>query len=162
MMKLRSTKFSLSPRVHSFLFFILDGAWVVWEVFSLPPELSPPPEWTGWGGGYEYAGGRGYEYGEGAGPPHEPPAGGGGYGYGDGALLPDEPPTGGDGYGYGGYPYGGGGGMDTMEEQYHSMNHRLDEEGMNREDSDMGEDMTIEVAEREHEGVMLMRHWTDD
>jgi hypothetical protein len=52
--------------------------------------------------------------------------------------------------------------MDTMEEQYHSMNHRLDEEGMNREDSDMGEDMTIEVVKREHEGVMLMRHWTDD
>jgi hypothetical protein len=75
MMKLRSIKFSSSPRVHLFLFFILDGAWVVWDVFSPPSELSPPLEWACWGGGYGYAGGGGYEYAGGAGLPDEPPAG---------------------------------------------------------------------------------------
>jgi hypothetical protein len=81
MMKLRSTSFSLSVGVHSFLFFILDRAWVVWEVLSPPPELSSPSDWTGWGGGYGYIGGGGYEYGWGAKPPDEPPVGGG-YEYG--------------------------------------------------------------------------------
>jgi hypothetical protein len=33
---------------------------------------------------------------------------------------------------------------------------------MDREDSVMGEDMTVEVVEREHEGVILARHWTSD
>jgi hypothetical protein len=37
-------------------------------------------------------------------------------------------------------------------------------EGIDREDSDMGEDMTVEmnVVEREHEGVVLVMHWTGD
>jgi hypothetical protein len=35
---------------------------------------------------------------------------------------------------------------------------------MHREDSGMGEDMTVEVevVEREYEGVVLVRHWTSD
>jgi hypothetical protein len=35
---------------------------------------------------------------------------------------------------------------------------------MDREDSGMREDMTVEVevVEREHEGVVLMRHWIGD
>jgi hypothetical protein len=82
MMKLRSIKFSSSPWFHSFHFFVLEGASVVWEIFSPPPELSPSPERTGWGGGYGYAGGGGYGYGWGEGPPDEPPVGGGGYEYG--------------------------------------------------------------------------------
>jgi hypothetical protein len=114
---MQSTEFSSSSRVHIFLFFILDGAWVIWEVFSPPPKLSPPPEWTGWGGGYRYTGGVGYEYGRGAWPPDEPPIEGGGYEYGGGVLPPDEPTTEGGGYGYGGYPYGEGGGMDMVEER---------------------------------------------
>jgi hypothetical protein len=44
MMKLKSTKFSSSLRVHSFLLFILMRASVVWEVFSPPLKLSPPPK----------------------------------------------------------------------------------------------------------------------
>jgi hypothetical protein len=39
------------------------------------------------------------------------------------------------------------------------MNHRLEVEDIDRENSDMVE---VEVVEREHEGVMLMRHWIDD
>jgi hypothetical protein len=81
-MKLRSTKFFSSSWVHSFCFFVLEWAWVIWEVFSLPFELLPPLKWTGWGGGYGYVGGGGYEYGWGAEPPDEPPIGGGGYEYG--------------------------------------------------------------------------------
>jgi hypothetical protein len=30
---------------------------------------------------------------------------------------------------------------------------------MDREDIDMVEDMMVEVVEREHEGVVLARHW---
>jgi hypothetical protein len=35
---------------------------------------------------------------------------------------------------------------------------------MDKEDSDMREDMTVEVEviEREHEGVVLVSHWTGD
>jgi hypothetical protein len=163
-MKLRSTKFSLSSWVRSFLFFIIDRAWVVWEVFFPPPELSLPLEWTGWGGGYGYEKGGGYEYGEGAWPPDEPPARGGGYEYGGEALPPVEAPTEGGGYVYGGYPYGESGGMDMVKEHYHPMNHPLEVEGIDREDSDMEEDMTVkvEVVEREHEGMVLARHWIDD
>jgi hypothetical protein len=53
------------------------------------------------------------------------------------------------------------GGMDTVEEHYNPMNHRPEVEGMDREDSGMGEDMMIKVeeVEREHEGVVLVRHW---
>jgi hypothetical protein len=53
-------------------------------------------------------------------------------------------------------------GMDTVEEHYHPMNHRPEVEGMDREDSGMGEDMTVEVevVGRELEGVVLVRHWT--
>jgi hypothetical protein len=48
--------------------------------------------------------------------------------------------------------------MDTVEEYYHPMNHRSEVKGMDRENSDMGEDMTVEVevVEREHEGVMFV------
>jgi hypothetical protein len=37
-------------------------------------------------------------------------------------------------------------------------------EGIDREDIDMMEDMTVEVEviEREHESVVLVRHWTGD
>jgi hypothetical protein len=44
------------------------------------------------------------------------------------------------------------------------MNHRPNVEGMDRDDSDMGVDMMVEVevVEREHEGVVLVRHWTSD
>jgi hypothetical protein len=46
-------------------------------------------------------------------------------------------------------------GMDTVEEHYHP-----EVEGMDRKNSGMGEDMTVEVemVEREHEGMMLARH----
>jgi hypothetical protein len=91
-MKLRPTKIYSSPRVHSFLFLLLARGWVVWEVFPPPPECSPPPEWIGWGGGYEYARGGGYVY----------------VGW---AWAPVESAAEGGGYGYGGYPYGGGGGV---------------------------------------------------
>jgi hypothetical protein len=72
--------------------------------------------------------------------------------------------AGGGGYEYGEYPYGGGGGMDTVDEHYHPMNHRLEVEGMDREDSGMREDMTVDVkvVEREPDDVMLVRHWTAD
>jgi hypothetical protein len=84
--------------------------------------------------------------------------------------------------------------MNTVEEHYHPTNHRLEVEDidmvgihmvevegmdmvmehlsnhwheledMDREDSDIGEDMMVEVGvvEREHEGVVLVRHWNDD
>jgi hypothetical protein len=50
--------------------------------------------------------------------------------------------------------------MDMVEER--SLNHQLEVESIDREDNDMWEDMTIEVevVEREHEGVVLARHWT--
>jgi hypothetical protein len=53
-------------------------------------------------------------------------------------------------------------GMDMVEENYHPMNDRPEVKGIDREDSDMGEDMMVEVemVESEHEGVMLVRHWT--
>jgi hypothetical protein len=37
-------------------------------------------------------------------------------------------------------------------------------EDINREDSDMEKDVMVEVevVEREHEGVVLTRHWTSD
>jgi hypothetical protein len=52
--------------------------------------------------------------------------------------------------------------MDMVKE--HPSNHRPEVEGIDREDTDMGEDMTVEVevVEREHEGVVLVRHWTCD
>jgi hypothetical protein len=67
-----------------------------------------------------------------------------------------------EGGGYGGYPYGRGGGMNMVEER--SSNHRPEVEGIDREDIDMMEDMTVEVEviEREHESVVLVRHWTGD
>jgi hypothetical protein len=51
--------------------------------------------------------------------------------------------------------------MDMVERL---SNHRPEVEGIDREDTDMGEDMTVEVdvVEREHEGVVLVRHWTGD
>jgi hypothetical protein len=53
---------------------------------------------------------------------------------------------------------------DTAEEHEHPMNHRPDVKGMDREDNDMGDDMMVEVkvVEKEHEGVVLARHWTSD
>jgi hypothetical protein len=55
-------------------------------------------------------------------------------------------------------------GVDMVEEHYHPTNHRPEVKGINRKDSDMGEDMTIElkVDEREHVGVVLARQWTSD
>jgi hypothetical protein len=107
--------------------------------------LSPPREWTGWGGGYGFDGGGEYEHGGGAWPPDEALTGGGGYEYGEEALSPDEAPVGGGGYGYGGYAYGGGGGMDMVAKHYHPMNHRPEVEDIDREDSDIGENMTVEM-----------------
>jgi hypothetical protein len=54
--------------------------------------------------------------------------------------------------------------MDMVEEHYHPINHRSAVVGMDREDSGMRKDMTVEVevVEREHEGVVLMRHWAGD
>jgi hypothetical protein len=53
-------------------------------------------------------------------------------------------------------------GMDRVEER--PSNHRLEVEGIDREDIDMVEDMTVEVevVKREHEGVVLVRHWISD
>jgi hypothetical protein len=53
-------------------------------------------------------------------------------------------------------------GMNMVVE--HPSNHQSKVEDIDREDSDMGDDMTIEVevVEREHESVVFMRHWSDD
>jgi hypothetical protein len=55
-------------------------------------------------------------------------------------------------------------GMDTVNEHFHLMNQRPEVEGMNTVDTSMGEDRAaeLEVVEREPEGVVLVRHWTDD
>ncbi len=55
-------------------------------------------------------------------------------------------------------------GMDTVEEYFHPRNHRSEVDGMDIVGSGMGEDRTAElkVVEREPEGVVLARHWTDD
>jgi hypothetical protein len=45
--------------------------------------------------------------------------------------------------------------MDMVEER--PMKQRPEVEGM-----DMGEDMTVEVIEREHEGVVLTKHWISE
>jgi hypothetical protein len=50
-------------------------------------------------------------------------------------------------------------GMNMVEEQ--PLNHRSDVEGIDREDIDIVEDMT-EVVEKEHEDVVLERHWIGD
>jgi hypothetical protein len=54
--------------------------------------------------------------------------------------------------------------MDTVDEHYHLMNHRPEVESMDREYSDMGADMRVEVemVEREHDSMVLVRHWTGD
>jgi hypothetical protein len=116
-------------------------------VFSPPPELSPPPEWIGWAGGYEYEGG--------AWPPIEPLAGGGEYEYGGETWPLVKPLTEEGGYEYGGYPYGGGGGYGYGGGA--PVEHRSELEGIN-----MVEDMTVEVVEKEHEGVVLAKHWIGD
>jgi hypothetical protein len=46
--------------------------------------------------------------------------------------------------------------IDMMEER--SLNHRSEVEGIDREDIDTVENMMVEVVEREHEGVVLVRH----
>jgi hypothetical protein len=53
-------------------------------------------------------------------------------------------------------------GMDTEVE--HPSKERSEMEGMDTEDIDAVEDMTmeVEVVEREHDGVVLARHWIDD
>jgi hypothetical protein len=51
--------------------------------------------------------------------------------------------------------------MDIVEER--PSNHRSEVESIDREDSNMREDMTVEVEVVErHEGIMLVRHWTGD
>jgi hypothetical protein len=54
--------------------------------------------------------------------------------------------------------------MDMVEEHYHSVSHQPEVEDIDREDRDMREDMTVEVEviEREHEDVMLVKHWIGD
>jgi hypothetical protein len=46
--------------------------------------------------------------------------------------------------------------IDMMEER--SLNHWPEVEGIDREDIDTVENMMVEVVEREHEGVVLVRH----
>jgi hypothetical protein len=71
-------------------------------------------------------------------------------------------------------------GMNIVDEHYHLMNHQLEVEDMDMVGTDMTEecssnhrsevedmdreDMTVEanVVEREHQSVVLVRHWTDD
>jgi hypothetical protein len=48
--------------------------------------------------------------------------------------------------------------MNMVEEYYHLMNHRSYVESMDMEDITV----EVEVVEREHEGVVLTRHWTND
>jgi hypothetical protein len=51
--------------------------------------------------------------------------------------------------------------MDIVEERL--SNHRLEVESIDREDSNMRADMTVEVEVIErHEGIVLVRHWTGD
>jgi hypothetical protein len=52
--------------------------------------------------------------------------------------------------------------MDMVEE--HPSNHQPEDEGMDMEDIDMVEDimMEVEVVEREHEAMVLVRHWIGD
>jgi hypothetical protein len=51
-------------------------------------------------------------------------------------------------------------GTDMVEE--HPSNHQPDVDGIDRDDIDMVEDMTVEVVERQHKGVVLARHWIGD
>jgi hypothetical protein len=55
-------------------------------------------------------------------------------------------------------------GMDTVEEHFHPMNHRSEVEGMDMMDTGMWEDRAaeLEAVEREPEGMVLARYWTDD
>jgi hypothetical protein len=55
-------------------------------------------------------------------------------------------------------------GMHTVEEHFHPMNHRPKVEGMDTVDNDMWEDRAVEleVVGREPDGVVLVRHWTGD
>jgi hypothetical protein len=41
---------------------------------------------------------------------------------------------------------------------YHPMNHQPEVEDIDREDMPV----EVGVVEREHKGMVLMRHWTDD
>jgi hypothetical protein len=52
--------------------------------------------------------------------------------------------------------------MDMVEERLSKERPKV--EGIDREDIDMVEDITVdvEVVEREHEGVVLVRHWISD
>jgi hypothetical protein len=54
--------------------------------------------------------------------------------------------------------------MDMVEEHYHLMNLQPELEGIDREDSGMGEDMMVEVevVGREPDGMVLVRHWTGE
>jgi hypothetical protein len=53
--------------------------------------------------------------------------------------------------------------MDTVEEHFHPINHRLEVKGMDMLDTDMGDEATrLEVVEREPDGVVLVRHWTSN
>jgi hypothetical protein len=51
-----------------------------------------------------------------------------------------------------------------VEEYYHPMNHQAELEGMDREDSGMRENITVEVevVGREPDDVMLTRHQIND
>jgi hypothetical protein len=51
-------------------------------------------------------------------------------------------------------------GMDMVEER--SSRQRPLVEGMDMAGIDMVEDMMMEVVEREHEGVVFVKHWIDD
>jgi hypothetical protein len=55
-------------------------------------------------------------------------------------------------------------GMDMVEEYFHPINHRSEVEGIYTVDTGMGEDRAteLEVVEREPERAMLVRHWISD
>jgi hypothetical protein len=50
--------------------------------------------------------------------------------------------------------------MDMVEE--HLSMERSEVDGMNMEGMDMVKDMTVEVVERDHESMVLARHWIGD
>jgi hypothetical protein len=102
--------------------------------------LSSPPEWTAWGGGYEYVEGGGYEYGWGAGHPtnHQ-------LGEEDMNMVGSHMVEVADidtveehKHLMNHWPEVEVEGTDMAEEHEHPMNHWPKVEGMNREDNGMG------------------------
>jgi hypothetical protein len=55
-------------------------------------------------------------------------------------------------------------GMNTVKDHFHPMNHRPEVDGIDTVHTGMGEDRVaeLEVVERELEGIVLAKHWTND